>query len=511
LLDQITKEKQMNRFESIKKPLMWLMPLLLAALVTGCGGSSSSGIADTTAPTISSTVPANGATAVAINSKITANFSKAMNPATINTTTFTVATSAVPAVPVIGTVGLDDTGKIAIFTPPVGNFAASTVYNATLTTGAKDKAGNALAIAKTWSFTTGTTADTTLPTVISTSPADLATGVVINTDVTAIFSKAMNPSTINNATFTLKQGYSPVPGAVTYLDGLNGKATFHPTNNLAANTTYIAAVTTGARDLAGNTTSTPGDIKKWSFTTGSGNVVVVPPPVLPANPAAVILGTAANYAILAKTGVATVPSSIVTGNVGLSPAARTYLTGWSLITEPTDTYFTSAQVVVPFKLYAADQVGGTTSADLGTAVLNMQAAYTDAAGRTATSAATTNVGAGTLTSLTLTRGVYEWGSNVTIPTDLTLNGSATDVWIFKIAGTLTMAAAKNVILTGGALPKNVFWQVSNTVNIGANTHFSGIILGKTIITLGNLSSIDGRLLAQTDVNVDATTVTQPAP
>jgi hypothetical protein len=201
----------------------------------------------------------------------------------------------------------------------------------------------------------------------------------------------------------------------------------------------------------------------------------------------------------------------VTGNVGLSPAARVFLTGWSLITEPTDTYFTSAQVVVPFKLYAADQVGGTTSADLGTAVLNMQAAYTDAAGRTATSAATTNVGAGTLTSLTLTRGVYEWGSNVTIPTDLTLNGSATDVWIFKIAGTLTMAAAKNVILTGGALPKNVFWQVSGNVNIGANTHFSGIILGKTIITLGNLSSIDGRLLAQTDVNVDATTVTQPAP
>jgi hypothetical protein len=502
----------MNRFVSINNPLMWIMTLLLAALVTGCGSSSgSNGIADTTAPTISSTVPANGATAVAINSLITANFSEAMNPATINAATFSVATSAVPAVPVIGTVGLDDTGKVAVFTPPVGNFTASTVYKATITTGAKDKAGNALAAAKIWSFTTGTTTDTTLPTVISTSPADLATGVGINTDVTATFSEAMNPSTINDATFTLKQGYSLVPGAVTYLDGLNGKATFHPTNNLAANTTYIAAVTTGARDLAGNKTSTPGDIKKWSFTTGSGNVVVVPPPVLAANPAAVNLGTAANYAILAKASVNTVPSSVVTGNVGLSPAARVFLTGWSLITEPTDTYFTSAQVVVPFKLYAADQVGGTTSADLGTAVLNMQAAYTDAAGRTATSAATTNVGAGTLTSLTLTRGVYEWGTNVTIPTDLTLNGSATDVWIFKIAGTLTMAAAKNVILTGGALPKNVFWQVSGNVNIGANTHFSGIILGKTIITLGNLSSIDGRLLAQTDVNVDATTVTQPAP
>jgi len=223
----------------------------------------------------------------------------------------------------------------------------------------------------------------------------------------------------------------------------------------------------------------------------------------------VSLGTAANYAILAKTGVSTVPSSVVTGNVGLSPAARTFLTGWSLLTEPTDTFFTSAQVVAPGKLYAADNVGGTTSADLTTAVSNMETAYTDAAGRTATSAATTNVGGGTLTDLTLTAGVYEWGTAVTIPTDLTFSGSATDLWILKVAGTLDMAAAKNVILSGGALPKNIFWQVSGAVTIGANTHFEGIILGQTSITFGNLASINGRLLAQTAVTLDATTVTVP--
>lgn len=221
------------------------------------------------------------------------------------------------------------------------------------------------------------------------------------------------------------------------------------------------------------------------------------------------LGAAGGYAILAKTGVSTVPSSAVIGNVGLSPAARTFLTGWSLITEPTDTSFTSAQVVAPGKLYAADNVGGTTSADLTTAVGSMQTAYTDAAGRTATSAATTNVGAGTLTGLTLAPGVYEWGSNVTIPTDLILNGSATDVWIFKVAGTLGMAAAKSVILSGGALPRNIFWQVSGAVTIGANTHFEGNILGKTSITFGNLASINGRLLAQSAVTLDATTVTVP--
>jgi len=223
----------------------------------------------------------------------------------------------------------------------------------------------------------------------------------------------------------------------------------------------------------------------------------------------VALGTAANYTILAKTAISTVPSSVVTGNVGVSPAARTFLTGWSLITEPTDTFFTSAQVAAPGKLYAADNVGGTTSVDLTTAIGDMQTAYTDAAGRTATSAATTNVGSGTLTSLTLAPGVYEWGSAVTIPTDLTLNGSATDVWIFKVAGTLDMAAAKNVILTGGALPQNAFWQVSGAVTIGANSHFEGIVLGQTSITFGNLASMKGRLLAQTAVVLDATTVTVP--
>ncbi len=224
---------------------------------------------------------------------------------------------------------------------------------------------------------------------------------------------------------------------------------------------------------------------------------------------AVPLGTAGNYAILATTGVASVPSSVVTGYVGLSPAARTYLTGWSLISEPADTWFTSAQVAAPGKLFASDNVGGSTSANLTTAVGDMGTAYTAAAGRTATSAATTNVGAGTLTSLTLAPGVYEWGSAVTIPTNLTLNGNATDVWIFKVAGTLTMAAAKNVILTGGALSKNIFWQVAGAVSIGANTHFEGIILGQTSITMGNLASIKGRLLAQSAVNLDAVTVTVP--
>jgi hypothetical protein len=224
----------------------------------------------------------------------------------------------------------------------------------------------------------------------------------------------------------------------------------------------------------------------------------------------VSLGAAGHYAILAKTGVSTVPNSVVTGNVGLSPTARVGLTGWSetAAADNSDLYSTSAQVAAPGKLYAADYAEPTPT-NLSTAVLNMQAAYTDAAGRTATSAATTNLGAGTLTSQTLTAGVYEWGSAVTIPTDLTFSGNATDVWILKVAGTLDMAAAKNVILSGGALPQNIFWQVSGAVTMGAGTHFEGIILGQTGITFGSLASINGRLLSQTAVVLDTTTVTVP--
>ncbi|MDO8706739.1 MAG: ice-binding family protein [Sulfuricaulis sp.] len=228
------------------------------------------------------------------------------------------------------------------------------------------------------------------------------------------------------------------------------------------------------------------------------------------------LGTAGYYAILAKAGVSTVPYSVVTGNVGVSPIARVGLTGWSetAAADNSDLYSTSAQVAVPGKLYAADYAEPTPT-NLGTAVLNMETAYNNAAGRTASSAATTNVGSGTLTSLTFNAlpggvTVYEWGSAVTIPTNLTFSGRATDVFILKVAGTLNMAANMKVILAGGVLPQNIFWQVSGAVTMGAGTHFEGVILGKTGITFGTLASINGRLLAQTAVVLDSTTVTVPS-
>ncbi|HUF81286.1 MAG TPA: ice-binding family protein [Burkholderiales bacterium] len=217
------------------------------------------------------------------------------------------------------------------------------------------------------------------------------------------------------------------------------------------------------------------------------------------------IGTAGNYAILAKTGVSTVPNSVVTGNVGLSPAARTGLTGWALVGEPTDTYFTSAQVASPGKLYAADNVGGSTTADLTTAVGDMEAAYTAAAAKPAGPCP----GAGALGGLTLVPGVYTCALDVSLASGTNLVLSGTGVWVFQITGNLTQAAATQVQLTGGALPQNVFWQVSGTVAIDTTALMQGVILGKTLIALQQGAEVRGRLLAQTAVTLNQNTVTKP--
>lgn len=209
------------------------------------------------APTVTAVVPLNNATNVAINTKVTATFSKAMNPGTITAATFTLKHGSTA---VTGNVAFS--GVTAVFTP-AGNLAANTVYTATITTGARDTTGRALAANYSWSFTTGTTADTTAPTVSSTFPADAATGVMLNAKLSAVFSEAMDPLTIAAATFTLKQGVSPVLGSVTY-SGVT--AVFTPTNPLASNSVYTATITTGVTDLANNALASN---YTWSFTTGA--------------------------------------------------------------------------------------------------------------------------------------------------------------------------------------------------------------------------------------------------
>jgi len=225
------------------------------------------------------------------------------------------------------------------------------------------------------------------------------------------------------------------------------------------------------------------------------------------------LGTAANYAILASTGVSTVPNSAVTGNVGLSPAARTFLTGWSETYDATDTYATSAQVTG--KLFAADLVGGTTSAQLTAAVGDMQTAYTNAKGMALAGGGLTTAcpGVGILDNLTITPGVYSCTTQLSLGagTNVTLSGAG--VYVIRTTFGLTQAAGTQVLLTGGAVAENVFWVFDDTVSIGGTaggtTKMAGVILAKTNIVVGTNATVNGRLLAQTAVTLDQSTITQP--
>ncbi|MEX2598418.1 MAG: ice-binding family protein [Dehalococcoidia bacterium] len=191
--------------------------------------------------------------------------------------------------------------------------------------------------------------------------------------------------------------------------------------------------------------------------------------------------------------------------MGVSPIDSTAITGFSLILHSTTQYSTSSQITG--RAYAADYSSPTAS-NLTTAVSNMEAAYTDAAGRTQPDAI--DLGAGEIGGLTIAPGLYKWGTGVLITTDVTLNGGPNDVWIFQIAGNVIEANGKRVTLSGGAQAKNIFWQVAGDVTIGTDAHFEGIVLSQTQIALQTGATVNGRLLAQSAVTLETNTVTQPA-
>jgi hypothetical protein len=137
----------------------------------------------------------------------------------------------------------------------------------------------------------------------------------------------------------------------------------------------------------------------------------------------------------------------------------------------------------------------------------MQTAYTDAAGRSTPDFM--NLGAGNIGGKTLTAGLYKFTTSVVIPTDITITGSSTDVFIFQVAGTLTMSSSVKVILAGGAQAKNIFWQVAGAATFGTTSHFEGNVLGQTAINLKTGASINGRMLAQTAVTLQMNTVNIP--
>lgn len=361
-------------------------------------------------------------------------------------------------------------------------------------------------------------ASATDPTVGSSSPRNGATNVPtsesagVGTRLTATFTQAMDPTTINSSpagtlpTFTLRETLSGtnVPGTVA-MNATNTTATFSPTAAaLLPNTNYTATVSTAAKSAGGTAMANP---VAWTFTT---NAIAL------TGQAPVNLGTAGDFVIFANTGIDNASACVgqcVTGDMGVGPGVTsTAITGFGLILPPASPFSTSAQV--NGNIYAFNYAAPTPTT-VTTASADMGLAYTDAAGRPAGVGPNLNIGAGTVTTQTLAPGVYTWGSNVTLGAGqtLTLSGSATDVWIFQISGTLTTAATSSVLLTGGAVPKNVFWQVAGaSVNIGAApARFEGVVLSQVAINIGNQAIVNGRLLAQAAVNLDQTTVTQPAP
>ena len=216
-------------------------------------------------------------------------------------------------------------------------------------------------------------------------------------------------------------------------------------------------------------------------------------------PAPVRLGTAGTFAILSKSGITDVYASAVKGNVGTSP-----ITGAALLLSCGE---------VTGKIFVVDAAGPPCAINdattLTAAVGDMGTAYRDAEGRVSPNF--TELGAGEIGGLTLRPGLYKWGTSLLITNDVTLSGGPNDVWIFQVAGSLKQGNAARITLSGGALAKNIFWQVAGDVSIGTTAHFEGVVLTKTMVAVKTGASVNGRLLAQTAVTLQMNAITQPAP
>jgi len=254
---------------------------------------------------------------------------------------------------------------------------------------------------------------------------------------------------------------------------------------LVAALMVLTSINIGVKDLAGNPVAvTPGATPRTSAR------------------APVNLGSAGNFVILAKTGISTTGPTAIVGDIGVSPESATAITGFSLIMDSSGTFSTSSYVTG--NIYASDYVV-PTPITMTNAILDMETAYTDAAGRALPDYI--DLFAGDISGQTLGPGLWKWGTSVSV-SDLgvTITGSATDVWIFQIAGNLIVGNTAIVHLSGGAKASNIFWQVAGSVSLGTTSQMKGIILCQTMIAMSTGATLDGRAMAQTQVTLDATTV-----
>jgi len=461
-------------------------------------------------PTVISTIPANLATGVPFNQIVSATFSTAMNPATINSTTFTLTGPG--ATPVSGLVAYAAVGNTLTFTP-TANLAASTTFTATITTGAQNLAGTALANNYVWTFTTGAAPTVVSPEIVSTVPANAAANVSLNQAVSATFTEAMNPLTITTATFQLAgPGGVAVVGTVSY-DAINFIATFTPTAVLTASTTYIATITTGATDLAGNPLGNTGAPNPWSFTTGTA---VVPPPIV-LGPTITLFGGFGGGAGMTNQGIHTV----INGDIGTTGASTT-MTGFydesvaavagvypcSYTVTPSNMGLVNGiiETAPPPPSGACPNEGTAATMAIATeAALEARTAYTTLQGLPSTGVLAAEVG-----NTTIYPGVYTNASSVGItlgPLTLDAQGDPNAYWVFQIGSSLTVGtptAPESVILLNGAQASNVFWAVGGlpgaVINYGGGGTMVGTIISQPGITVSSpgvaaVTTINGRVIA----------------
>jgi hypothetical protein len=486
-------------------------------------------LANLTSPTVISTIPVNAATGVPLNQIVSATFSEPMNPATINGATFTLTGPGATAVS--GLLTYVSIGNTLTFTPSA-NLAPSTLYTATIKTGAQDLAGNALASNYVWTFTTGTSTAATAPELVSTVPANAATGVPLNQAVSATFSEAMNPLTITTATLQLSgPGGTAIAGTVSY-DAINFIATFTPTAPLIANSNYIATITSGATDLTGNPLGTTGAPNPWHFTTGA--TVVTPPIVL--GPTISLFGGFGGNAGITNQGL----NTVVNGDIGTT-AASTLITGfYDKSVAAVAGVYTCSYTITPLNVglvngsidtapppptgACSSEGTAVTMATATEALLEAQTAYTTLKNLPPGTVLPSNE----LGNLTLAPGTYTSASFYDItagPLTLNAQGNPNAVWIFQMGTYLTVgspSASASIVLTGGAQAKNVFWQVGSaaTINYGGGGTMVGTILSQAGLTISSpgqsttstVTTLDGRALALTaSVTMVNTVVNVPAP
>lgn len=402
------------------------------------------------------------------------------------------------------TVGVGALTTITV-TPSPANLALGATQQFTAV--GRDAGNNVVAITPVWTvtasggtisatglFSAGAAAGTFVNTVRATS------GSVFGTATVSIAAGALSTITITPSQAVLAPSATQQFTAVGR-DASNNIVAITPAWSVVASGGTISGTGLFTAGVTGGTytntvQATSGAVSAFATVNVTAGTLLLP----------VNLGMAGDYVILAKSAISNVPTSAITGDLGISPAAASFITGFSLTLGAGAAFSTSAQVTG--NIYAPGYAAPTAT-NLTTAIGDMELAYTDAAGRVTPDF--NELSSGNIGGLTLPAGLYKWTNTVTIPSSVTLNGSATDVWIFQISGGITQASATQVILTGGALAKNIFWQVFGVVEIGTGAHMEGIILSQTSITLATGATANGRLLAQTAVSLAGSTVVKPAP